>query len=1242
MNKAPSPSHIQETFSLETEKRKSTDAKSITEKSINTMDLAQHDKSSVLVEIFGKKYRALIYTGADSSVINRKITEQFPDLECLPSNQLQLCGATGDKITIAGEIDLRFKLGKKHLAHTFIVAENISKSVILGRDCLSANKMKIDFGRKEIEIDQERIPLENEAYLASLVRVANKTILRPQTSTLVWGKFKGQGKRNKREVYHISAIDTGFIGQEPGLMVTNTVSNVSKHKKVPFLICNNTGKSIRLNRGNVVARAEEVTGECVSMSDLTHDFTLMDDEGDTGTVIIPEEYREELSKLLRDNEDLFANSDMDIGGVTAVSMKIDTRDEIPIRQRPYRTPINQRPVVERAIQDMIDAKIIRPSKSPWSFPILLVPKKDGGRRFCVDFRKLNQITRTYVWPLPHLDDILCSMSHCNTFSSIDLRSGFWQIPMDEDSKEKVAFSCHKGLYEFNKMPFGLTNAPSVFQELMTHVLEGIDGKFAIAYLDDIVIFSRSASEHLEHLTEIFARLRKFGLKMKPSKCKFMEREIKYLGYVVGAEGVKVDKDKVKVIEEMRPPTDVRGVRSFVGCVSYYRRFCPNFSEVATPLIQLTKKHAQFEWTDACQSAFERLKRLLTEAPTLAFPDPNCEYILYTDASDGCVGAVLTQDQGQGEQPIHYLSHKLSETQKRWPILEKEAFAMHYALQKLDHYLHDASFVIRCDHKPLKYLLSSEMKNRKVQKWAIDISSYKCRIEYIKGKDNEQADMLSRLSHDDECADESTSIEIDVINSNRVSAKHSVHDDDDVNVQVDEDKLDLPDLAEEQKGDPELNKLRSAIENPLTSRSMKRYAVVDDLLYYLSNDDDVDPRMRLMIPDVYKQNVLEQYHNDCAHWGIEKTFGLIRKNYHWIGMYKDVVDYVTRCITCKVRMLKKKPPPLQEMDKVIYPGQKWGLDLCGPYPESSSGMKYILTAVDLYSGWPELWALPDKRTDNIVRLVIDELIPRFSCPEQIVTDNGMEFRSKVFDDMCRQLNIRHVNTSPYRPQGNSKCERMHRVLTDMLSKKTGRHLDRWDQHLPSIAEAIRAGNSESTGYSPFFLMYTRDPVFPLDNILRPRRRYMGEDYHKIALERQHEAFMHVRRNLRKARAKQKRNHDKKAVAVDYQIGDPVYLFNNSRQCKLDDKWVSHYRIIEQNSPVTYTIRNQLTGDVRKVHAEHLALANLDDWPMPAPRVRIRQTRYVVPPDDSESEYFTADDTDSEDDVPLAQLKEKWTD
>ena len=369
-------------------------------------------------------------------------------------------------------------------------------------------------------------------------------------------------------------------------------------------------------------------------------------------------------------------------------------------------------------------------------------KKDGSKRFCVDFRRLNKITVKNCYPLPLIDDILALLGKAKYFTSLDLKSGYWQVAMDEKDKHKTAFTCHKGLFEFNVMPFGLSNAPAVFQELMAVVLHDCQG-FATAYLDDIMIFSETLEEHFEHLSIIFDKLRLHRLKLKLKKCSFLKGETHYLGFIISEDGIKPDENKVEAIRSLPVPTCVKEVRSFIGMCSYYRRFIPNFSQIAEPIIALTRKYAHFKWSDVHQKAFQYLKDSLTCVPLLSYPDSNAPYVLYTDASDTCIGACLTQVCEGEEKPIFYLSHKLSRTQCKWSVVEKEAFAIHFALQKLDYYLHNSSFVIRTDHKPLKYLLESPMQNKKIQLWALSMSGYNCSIEYIAGTTNTCADLLSR-------------------------------------------------------------------------------------------------------------------------------------------------------------------------------------------------------------------------------------------------------------------------------------------------------------------------------------------------------------------------------------------------------------------------------------------------------------------------------------------------------------------
>lgn len=399
--------------------------------------------------------------------------------------------------------------------------------------------------------------------------------------------------------------------------------------------------------------------------------------------------------------------------------------------------------------------------------------RHGGHGFCVDFRAVNNITKPHAFPLPPIDDILALLGKATRFSTLDLRSGYWQVALDQADREKAAFACHSGLFQFRVIPCGLANAPDISQQLMFIVLGGLE-QFSMAYLDDILIFSGSMSEHLQHLQSVFNQLKKRGLRIKLPKYQFMMVETRYLVFVINKKGIKPDDDKVKVIRSIPEPSTVRQLRVFIGAIRYYRRFIPAFLRIATPLIALTKKGSRFTWTDDCQRSFDMLKDQLTTIPLLAYPDMNKPMILYTDASDQCIGASLTQPCPEKDGPvpgvpeeirIYFLSQKLTSTQQRWHVIEREAYAIVYALQKLHYYLNGAQFTIKTDHKLLKYLFKADWTNKKIQQWALKITGYNCTIEYLSGKDNTCADLLSRIPNQLEEESELQETEIDDKSSN---------------------------------------------------------------------------------------------------------------------------------------------------------------------------------------------------------------------------------------------------------------------------------------------------------------------------------------------------------------------------------------------------------------------------------------------------------------------------------------------
>ena len=582
---------------------------------------------------------------------------------------------------------------------------------------------------------------------------------------------------------------------------------------------------------------------------------------------------------------------------------------------------------------------------------------------------------------------------------------------------------------------------------MNRVLEGLT-KFSVAYLDDILIYSESLTDHMKHIQMVFDRLRKHNLHLKLKKCSFLKKETNYLGFVINENGVQPEQKKINVIRSLPPPTSVKEVRSFIGMCSYYRRFIPQFSQIAEPIIALTRKYAKLKWKAKCQLAFDKLKDTLVQLPLVSFPDPQLPYTLYTDASGKCIGACLTQvfeESGSKiEHPVYYLSHRLSDTQTRWSTIEKEAYAIYYSLQKLDHYLHNAEFTIKCDHRPLKYLLESPIRNKTISLWALSIAGYNCKIEYLAGTDNSVADLLSRVPHlttdqnellNDPDISEKT-YEISALNSNRFNPKEFARCRPDLNDKVKKPTLNSTlNMVEEQEKDETLLKIKDSLKNDTLSPSVaKKFIVLDNILYYISKTD-TDPILRLYIPEHLKDKIMVEYHSTLGHLGMDKTHDAVHSKYYWPNLFKDVSSFVNKCITCQLRSSQKSKPPVQEMDIPPFAWAKCAIDTSGPYPTSLSGNKYIVSFIDLFSGYPEAFACPDKSAQTITNLIIDEIFPRYSCPLEILSDNGSENVNSVVKETLAFMNIHHVTTSFYHPQSNGLIKRYHRTLVDVISKRS---------------------------------------------------------------------------------------------------------------------------------------------------------------------------------------------------------------
>ena len=445
-------------------------------------------------------------------------------------------------------------------------------------------------------------------------------------------------------------------------------------------------------------------------------------------------------------------------------MDIDTGDSPPIASKPYTLSLKHYDWVQKEITTLEKAGIITKSISPWASPVVIVPKKSAPgeppqRRMCVDFRRLNkQLPEVKnmsggkgcisLVPLPKIDELYTKLQGYKVFSTLDLRSGYYHIHLSDSAKPKTAFVVSgMGKFEFNRVPFGLAQAPAYFQRLINEVLT--DCNFAMGYLDDIIIFSKTEEEHLQHLEEIFERLRKAGLKLKLQKCSFFKKHIQYLGHLISDEGIQPLPEKLETIAKMPVPQNAKQVKQFLGLVGYYRKFVPCFSDIVRPLTQLTRKNEGFNWSTECDKCFHMLKDYLQEAPILRYPDPTADYILYTHASKYAYAGVLTQSIAGTDHPVAYTSGLFSRSQLNWAALTKQAYAIYMSVKKLSFYLDSAQITLRSDHLPLKKFLEKNTMNAKVNNWAVELESQNINFEFIAGTKNVLADTLSRLIEFDE-------------------------------------------------------------------------------------------------------------------------------------------------------------------------------------------------------------------------------------------------------------------------------------------------------------------------------------------------------------------------------------------------------------------------------------------------------------------------------------------------------------
>lgn len=1125
---------------------------------------AGEERTYLRLKIQRRPFDFLLDTGCQKSLIPRSYV---PDANLIPSSRV-VRAANGTLIAILGEVKFNLQLGRHRLPTSALVTEHVTEGM-LGIEWLNQYKVKWDFLNQTLNFRGKNYKLRKKGEETSCCRliVEDMVNIPPSSEAIVPASLRLNNLR-----YPESDLVTEPREVKPGLCVARAMLP-RRCTALPVRVMNSTACAIILKKGEDLTevRTAEVIGEnTIQPDELLYSETLMNGV----EVPLQQEEKEKLRHLLNSYSDIFSNSEFDLGTTRLVQHHIDTGNARPVRQALRRQPVSGYQFVEEHVQEMLRHGVIEESQSPWAANVVVVAKKDGTKRFCIDYRKLNDVTTKDAYPLPRIADCLDALGGARYFSTFDLRSGYHQVEVEPESRDKTSFVTRQGTFRFRKMSFGLCNAPATFSRLMNMVMSGLDYVTCLVYLDDILVFSRTVPEHLERLEILFKRLRRANLKLKPSKCKLLRSSVVFLGHVVTKDGISTDPEKISAVAEWPIPRNLTELRSFLGLCSYYRRFVRGYAEVAAPLHYLSQKNVKYKWTNEQQLAFDELKRRLTSSPILTTPIDEGEYRLDTDASNNSIGAVLSQVQEGEERVIAYASRTLSGPEKNYCATRRELLAVVFYINQFRSYILGREFVVRTDHSALQWLRRTPEAIGQQARWLEKLEEYTFKVEHRPGRKHGNADALSRkpcrqCGFDDEPQSSFATVAAVEVSENSSDETQNLWE--------------PCVLAAAQASDPDIGPfygLFSANEEQVPWAEIiamdkhtklywtlwDRLRMQDNILYRKWEDaDGTSHKWLLIVPKSHRKALFEQIHPGATggHLGIKKTQAQIKRRAYWSGWAGDVARFCRQCQTC-ARYHRGKLTRQGGLNPMVVgePMERLSVDLTGPHPRSRNGFVYILTIVDVFTKWAEAVPLRNHEAPTVAKALVNNVLLRLGMPHQILTDRGGEFEGQLMTELCRLLQIDKIRTTSYKPSTNGAVERFHRTLNSMLGKAISEDQRDWDEMLPSIMAAYRSSKHEATGYSPNCLMLGREVRAPADLVLglpedeEGRVASVDEFVEKQSLLIR-DSYRIARENLGKSAQRAKEYYDRKVKSAAYSVNQWVWYYTPRRYVGRSPKWQKTY-------------------------------------------------------------------------------------
>lgn len=1222
---------------------------------------------AVFAKVGGHNSLSMLDSCATANMISEKYVAMINKTHEIQPSTKQFVAYNDNKFPTLGMIELQVRFGKWHANETFFVAPDTRIQVLLGMPFIERHVRNINFDLGQVTLRHNvsgSFIVGTRSYTPAYiyaVRVAEDTVIKPYTEQRVPVSLYNatSGDDASAPIYAIIEPSCSFeyrtrllgsrvyakCDEKLHVTVINTSAfPVTLKKAQRYGTIDTDIASVEFydptNPSQMQQPGQMVNAVCEEET-LPKRLLCAEDEVKRRVDVLmtrcdaslPDEFKKMLRVRLTRFIRLFAFSDDELGCTNLVTHDINTGDAVPIKQRQYWRNPNVNRTIDGLLGPMLKQGIISPSNSEWSSPVVLVKKKDGKLRFCVDYRKLNSVTVTDCHPLPNIEQSLASMGNALYFTTIDLASGYWQVGLTDDAKRKTAFVCHAGLFEFNRLPFGLKNAPSVFSRLMQIVLAGLHWHCALVYMDDVIVYSPPFTQHLNDVEQVFGKLEAANLKIKPEKCVFAAKEVPFLGHIIGRGGVSTDPAKIKAMVEYPEPKNVDDLRTFVGMANYYNRFVAHYAQISAPLYRLLKKDGGgWRFGREERDSVQELKAALASTPVLVYPDFSLPFRLDTDASGVGIGAVVSQEVEGDDKPIAYFSRSLSAAERNYTVTEQEMLAIIAALKRFRPYLLGAKVRIITDHQPLKYVLTKagEVQGR-VTRWLDHLGEHDCTIEYRKGKDHVVPDALSRAPVDDEDA-RMAALENEVRICVVDALVNALVDFKDVKIcsgkkmeaasevlrvcsVVDgtavQDFTASENMAEEQQKDVllrELHRCITAEEDPSPSAFQDgRWLRLIAELQVLYVDNGVLLRRQAAgrgLMDEYKQVVVPLHlcrrmvghaHIAAGHMNADRTFRVAAERLWFPNMRSLIKMHVKTCVPCQ---RQKKPihaprAPMQVSNEPSSPFERIALDFVGPLPLSSAANRYALVIQDYYTKWPIVVPMQTMEAESVAAVLLERVVADHGVPQFIHSDQGRSFEAGVIRELCVLLGIVKTRTTPYRPQSDGLVERFNRTLKQIMSILCETNYADWDVKVPHVLFAYRTTVHSSTGFTPFMLLYGREARIPLDLVLgteAERRLMPKQEFVALVKQRRSEADAFIRDHLPDVREKQRLQHDKTKNFRRFQLGEEVLVrvlgtkpgVNTKFRCQYDGPYI----IDQIYSDVIVGIRHKESGKRKTIHYNYL--------------------------------------------------------